>query len=316
MNTNNFCISITFDQNYVEPALLTVYELISSGVKYPIILIYIENNDKLINNEVEIILSRFKNLFINIDLSVIKINDNGLKQINKFHFTNAILFKVLVPSIIDYDFILNIDAGFLLGCKSNELLDQISLNINNKMYDDSIVAAFCSESNVNLHSTLRQYPHNSKYPAGGFLLFNSKKYKLNNIYNKIMTKYIELWDLLIYAEQDLLCIIMEENQLSQLPMQDLIVIEYLDLHGLEKNIPSVGSQVDEFAFYKVCGTCKPWKYWVLDYRKSFYLKRRDNFEKIFCIFNYEVIKKNRHHVTHQPLAQKFLEQFENILRQL
>ena len=107
--------------------------------------------------------------------------------------------------------------------------------------------------------------------------------------------------------------VIEEGNFVQLPMRDAVIIEFLNLDGLKINTLSIGNTIPDFAFYKVCGTCKPWKYWVLDQKKSFYLKHRQSFEDFFSLSNYEIIILNRRYVTHNKLAEKFLEIFESNL---
>ena len=314
---NKIGISIIFDQFYLEPALITAFELIQSGINYPVHLLYIESQEPSISNEIEVILSDFISSFkldsINESIIVIKVK-NTLNIFDKFHFTNAIIYKILVPSILeDFDYILNIDAGILLGEKSSDFINAIASEINNNIYNNTIIAAFCTDSKIDLISSLQHIPHNTKYPSGIMMLFNVLKYNSEYTYRNILSTWNHLSAELAYAEQDLLCIILKEGQLVQLPLVNLMVGEFLDLEGVDNNSISISEQVKEFAFYKVWGTCKPWKYWVLDFRKVFYLNRRRIFENFFPISKYEIIIRNRHQVTHHKFAEKFLEKFESNL---
>ena len=313
MNKNKICISIIFDEYYIEPALITAYELFKSGTNFPIFLIFIEPLNRPDSNEIEDILNAFKISIQSNLINIIKVN-NILKDFNKFHFTNSIIYKVLAPSFIDdYDFILNIDAGILLGNKSSDFFNTIESELNNHSQKNTIISAYCTESKIDLNINLHHFPHNSKYPSGIIILFNVINYKENNTADKILFNWNQIGNNLTYAEQDLLCLTLKDDQLAQLPLIDLVIIEFLGLQGLENNLSSIGNQFEEFAFYKVCGTCKPWKYWVLDFRKSFYLKRRQNLEVFFGISQYKIIIKNRHQITHYGLAEHFLEKFETIL---
>ena len=310
MSKNKLCLSIIFDQNYVEPAILTAYELINSKADLPIFLIFIESQDKFISDEIELLLSKFNSIHA---VNIIKVNGDILSSFDRFHFNNSIVYKLLIPAILDFDFILNIDAGFLLGSKANYFLFEISQRVANHIYDDSIVAAFCSESAKDLPSSLKSLPHNSKYPSGGFLLFNSQKYKIHNSYDLIVGSYNQLKLNLSYAEQELLCLILLEGQLAELPLGHNLLYEFLDFNGLNPGTTSIAYQGQEFAFYKVCGTNKPWKYWVLDYRKAFYVSRRADLEKVLALSEYAIIVKNRYQVTNEILAQNYLLIFEKKL---
>lgn len=310
MSSHSFCLSVIFDQFYVEPAILTAYELITSDINVPLFLIYIESKDSSVSDEIEKILNEFQRLYIHRGLNVIKVNGDMVVSFNKFHFTNSIIYKVLVPKMVECDFILNIDAGFLLGHKAADLINKIKDEINANTYDKSIVAAFCTDSEIDLQSNLHGLPHNSKYPSGIFLLFNTRNYKANDTYARILSSYSQLVNRLVYAEQDLLCLILNEGQLSQLPFREFVIVEFLGLEGLDQDLVSIAVKSKNFAFYKICGVCKPWKYWVLDFRKIFYLRRRTLMEKVFNISNYSVVLKNRHQITHAYLAEKFLENLE------
>ena len=229
-----FCLSITFDQFYIEPALLTAYEILNCGLSYKLHLVYIEPKDKDTSNEMENILLKFKGTINNDQLIIIKVA-NTLNDYNKFHFTNSIIYKILNPSIIkDYDFILNLDAGILCGNKFVDFIECIITEVNNHKHDNSLVSAFCTDSEVDLNIGLHNFPHNSKYPSGIVMLFNVRNYDLFNTVDKILSTWYQFSDYFIYGEQDLLCIIAEEGQISQLPMSDSIIIEYLDLKGKKK----------------------------------------------------------------------------------
>jgi lipopolysaccharide biosynthesis glycosyltransferase len=313
MKNNRFCVTIIFDSLYIEPALITAYELLHCGFNHPIFLIFIDSSDITISAQSEVILSDFKNKLNTDQVNILKVA-NTLSSFNKFHFSNSIIYKILIPNLVEgYDFILNIDAGILLGDKSLNFFHHIIFNIENNAYKNAAVSAFLTDSSIDLDVSLQHISHNSKYPSGIILLFNVQMYNLNNLFTQIIDSWKKYSTVLLYAEQDLLCIIIEEGNFIQLPMRDSVIIEFLDLDGLKINTLSVGDIKPNFAFYKVCGTCKPWKYWVLDQRKSFYLKHRELFEQFFSLSTYEIIIKNRHHVTHNKLAEKFLESFESTL---
>jgi len=313
MADRKLCFSITFDQFYIEPALLTAYEIINSGLNYKLHLVYIEPQDESISNEMENILLKFKNKINNDQLIIIKV-DGILANYKQFHFTNAIIYKILIPSIIkDYNFVLNLDAGILLGNKFSDFIHGITTEIDNNNFDNSLVSAFCTNSQIDLHTSLHNIPHNSNYPSGIVMLFNVRNYDLCDTSTKIISTWNQLSNYLVYAEQDLLCIIAEEGQLTQLPMVNSIVIEYLDLQGLNLKVSSIVYSKTDFSFYKVCGTCKPWKYFVLDFRKLFYLNRRAILEKSLDLSSFQLILRNRHEVTHKELAFKFLENFEKLI---
>ena len=96
MSKNKLCLSIIFDQNYVEPAILTAYELINSKADLPIFLIFIESQDKFISDEIELLLSKFNSIHA---VNIIKVNGDILSSFDRFHFNNSIVYKLNLMSI-------------------------------------------------------------------------------------------------------------------------------------------------------------------------------------------------------------------------
>ena len=305
------CFTICFDKNYIEAALLTAFELMNHEA-IPLYLIYIESEGD--DEEPLVILQSFELRVKGLGVSFIKIKNNIFGKLDKFHFTNSILYKILIPSIIDHDYIINIDAGTLLGNRFSEYLAEVDFCVMHHYTSDFVMAAFCGSSKVDLPVHLSKYPHNSKYPTGWVLLFDKKNYQSKNLYERTIRMYMAHQNELVWAEQDLLCLLLNGEELQDLPMKNSVLNEQLSIDGLLTNARSAGWG-QEFSLYKVSGSLKPWKYWVLDPRKNFYLSRRDALQKYLDLDAYSFIKSCRHSVNHVPIQKLFLEVQEVVARQ-
>jgi lipopolysaccharide biosynthesis glycosyltransferase len=297
------CFTVCFDQNYIEPALLTAFELLQNGA-IPLYLVYIENEDD--SAESLAILQAFEARVGGDGLRMIKVKNNVFDKFEKYHFTNSILYKVLIPSIVEHDYVINIDAGFLLGEKYAEFISALDLCLTQSYPSDFVVGAFCGASEEELPAHLRRHPYHPRYPTGGVLLFNRKKYQAGDFYTRLVRTYFTYKNELVWAEQDLLCLLLVAEELQELPMKSTVLIEQLGVEGLLKNARSEAWSKD-FSLYKIAGTLKPWKYWVLDPRKKFYLVRRHALTQHLDLDGYRVTRDNRHAVNHVPLQQQFLE---------
>jgi lipopolysaccharide biosynthesis glycosyltransferase len=301
--TVDFCITVLFDQNYVEPALVTAIEILEvkpENVDFYLIYLCRQNDSTDVIN----LLSAFS---ANSDrVKLIKLADTALPVFNVYHFTNSIIYKLLIPSIVNAHFILNIDAGTILGKKFPSFLSKTQALCEHAGRNDFVVEAYCDASQDKLPTRLLDAPHNKLYPWGWILLFNKEAYQKINLFDATMTKFKIHQSQLVYAEQDLLCLLLEEGQLIEFDNKDELVCENLTLDGLINDERSEGIG-GNYCFYKVAGTLKPWKYWVLDPKKEFYLRRRLRLCAHVEIDSYGIIGVNRHSVNHLALAKAFLE---------
>jgi lipopolysaccharide biosynthesis glycosyltransferase len=110
-------LSIIVDKKYLEPALVTLMTLLKFQKLYKSLkLILIKKNidtDQDINEILDLI-NKFKNSFDDNNFIELIIIEDKFPEFTKFHFSNAILYKIFLPVIISTDdFILNVDAGNL-----------------------------------------------------------------------------------------------------------------------------------------------------------------------------------------------------------
>ena len=309
----DICITVLFDENYIEPGLLTIYDLLNLKFikKIPIYLIYLKNDDS--NSETLTIIDKFinQNNFDN-RLKGIIINNSVLDDFQIYHFNNSILYKCLLPSIIQHDFILNIDSGYLVGDYFEDFwmsTVKICPTLKNK---DAVLAAYCNNSADDLPASLRSLPHNNLYPTGGVLLFNKLSYDDSDFYSRFISEFIKLKDRLVWAEQDLMCIVLANSEIVKLPLREHMLLEQLGLEGLKCKTRSQANS-RPFSIYKITGSIKPWKKWATDGRRDYYLKKRFDFEKKFPLGHYALIKKNRYLKLNEAISIAYLDNFENNL---
>jgi hypothetical protein len=161
-------ISIFFDHLYLEAALVTAYEVIKLGVPnliHKIYLIYLDNNHSD-DDEAHLVIQNFCSAFnSNMPIIAIKVQ-NSLSEFSSFHFNNSIIYKSLIPSMIDYEpFIMNIDAGIILGGKFERFLQELNIRICSDS-NSWVIGAHCHSPSDLLPSILLDQPHNSLAHVG------------------------------------------------------------------------------------------------------------------------------------------------------
>jgi len=301
--------SVLFDSNYIEPALLTAYEIIKGNFSISdLILIFLDNSQE-VDAEASIIINNFTEKFKDyFSISAIKV-ENTIPNFSKYHFTNSIIYKPLIPDLIkNKDFIINIDAGIIPGANFNKFLDQsIEQSLENK--SNWIISAFCELSAGLLPNGLDKFDANILYPNGQVLLFNCDNFRSTSFLARYLEKYNLLSEYLVYAEQELMCITLNEEELLELPLNGERFNYELNIHSLsDVSLIYNYKNIDESCTYsKIIGTLKPWKYWVLDPNKKHWIEKIKNMENEFPISSYELISKNRHEITHQAFQKAFLE---------
>jgi lipopolysaccharide biosynthesis glycosyltransferase len=303
------CFTVCFDQRYLEPALLTAWELVAHQC-VPLYLVYVEGGSE--DAEALRVLQAFKACVGREDVNVIRIENTVFEKFERYHFSNAILYKLALPSFIGHDVIVNVDAGFLLGPQYAMLAEQMDVALA-QAPESSVVWAFCGDSAVELPQALQPLPHHALYPIGWMLVFDRRRYVAADLYARLVRTYLAVKDALVWAEQDLLCLVLEGEQLQPLPAKHTVLIEQLEPESLLNPQESAGF-TEDFSLYKITGTCKPWQYWVLDAKKRFYLHRRAALQAVLDIHSMRLIHEARHWVTHPPLQRAFLEMAERANR--
>jgi hypothetical protein len=308
--------TILFDSNYVEPALLTAYLIMIGQYKgiQNLILIYIDREQQRDAEAQVIIQSYVKQFSHSYPLSAIKIQDR-IPNFSKYHFTNSIIYKPLIPSLISTNhFVINIDAGVIPGQRFDAFLDHARSQCEDSD-KEWIISAFCDELSNSPPLPIAISDKTKPYPNGQILLFNKK----SSEYRKFTQRYMLAYQLhkndLVYAEQELICITADAGELIQLPLASERKLYTLDIKPLlNKNLILDHTSIDDNCTYsKVIGTLKPWKYWVLDPNKKHWIEKVKLLEADFPIRQYSLIISNRHEVTHTNLQRAFIEYHHNLL---
>lgn len=309
-------VTVLFDQSYIEPALLTAYELIRCASRIDKIYLLLLSSEDPDDVDAQEILAEFVEKFNgHIKVSAVHIK-NTLQGFQKFHFNNSIIYKALIPSAIPHEhYILNLDAGFLLGQRFNRFLESM-IESHQSDTNDWIISAHCINPEENLSLELAGMPHNTLYPAGGLLLFNCKNYSNQGWFRRYTKNFELLSSRLTYAEQELICLTADGGELRTLGLMDEVHTKQLSNAVLEgRQAPLQYGETDDCALFKFTGSFKPWKYWVLDPDKRLYSIRRAALESEFQLTGIPLIEKHREHATRPDWIRAFQQSYErHILR--
>ena len=308
-------LSVIFDENYVEPALVTIFDLVRfAPADFDIFLVYMESSNAEVNTDItNLVTNAINSISSTNKVSAIKFKSKIFDRFEKYHFTNSILYKLILPELLQHDYIVNIDAGFLSGSEIDKLFEYLLSVVAEPQFSSSCaVGSVCFPSPKDLPAELSVLKHNKLYPTGGILLFNCENYRKSKLFDRLSSGYSLHKDQLVWAEQDLLCLIAEEGELHSLDLHGGILTENLSIQGYLQFESSIALS-STFMLYKVTGTLKPWKSWVFDPKKKFYLDRRESVMKNLNFSDSSVVLNNRFQVTHQPLYRAFLSAFEQKL---
>ncbi len=239
---------------------------------------------------------------------------NTLGAFNSYHFNNSIIYKPIIPSVIPHEpFILNIDAGILLGNAFDEFVETI---IDSHCNDPGpwVLSAHCNDPESNMPAAFAGLPTNKLYPAGAIFFFHTANYLTSQWYPRYIGNYMRWQSKLQYAEQELICLTAAEGELRALPDATDINIRFLGADVLngkaQRMTPSIA---EDCVFFKFAGSFKPWKYWVLDPNKSIYIRRRQLMENIFEISPNPLIEKHRKYAMRDDWELAFLKAYEQSL---
>ena len=99
---NSIPVSIFFDSNYIEAALITAFDLLKKNYKgiNKIYLIFLNRSTSEDFVAMKIISDFQSTCKQEIEIVVI-IVDDSLPQFNKYHFNNSIVYKPLIPELIN-----------------------------------------------------------------------------------------------------------------------------------------------------------------------------------------------------------------------
>lgn len=195
-------IVLTFNDNYAIPAGVAMYSLVKAGNQNFIYEFNIIHNGLSVINQKKII----KNLeiFTNCKIKFIycdKSFDKYFSKLkNKQHFSSEMFFKLLIPSLLpQYDKVVVTDVDVLFkGDISQAYIDFCS--------DNYIAAIKHYSKSLILH--LNEVYFNNKYSkkinkfGAGFMVYNLRKMRLDNIEDKMLNFLKENVEYLIYPEQE------------------------------------------------------------------------------------------------------------------
>jgi lipopolysaccharide biosynthesis glycosyltransferase len=312
--------SVLFDAHYLEPALVTAFELLQRARHFHhLYLIYLSAGTSVDEEAIQII-SEFCASMGGADANLSAITlDDTLPKFQAAHFNNSIIYKSLLPSILPHEkYVLNVDAGILVGERFDAFLLEITQVMCTAEDTAWLIAAHCHDDPMNLlPSILLGEGHHDLYPAGGMLMFNITRCISHNWVGRLLQNYQRCASFLHYAEQELICLTAQGVDLRALPGGDDRDTPFLGLESMH-DVAALcsASRTQDCLFFKFIGTLKPWKYWVLDPNKRLWTSRRDMLERVFPISNYALIEANRHTVTHEGFRVAFLKQYDTYIHRI
>jgi lipopolysaccharide biosynthesis glycosyltransferase len=300
--------SVLFDSSYLESALVTAFEASRrSEVLHTLYLIYLDRGTEE-DAQVHSLLAGFVAACTGAVAIKAIVIANTLPDFKRHHFNNSIVYKPLIPSILPADekFVLNLDAGILLGNDFDPFVTQLADTLC-QPEATWVIAANNGEAPNHLTAALQSLPHHALYPDAAVMLFNLDRWRGNDWNTRYLDAYPRLHQFLRYAEQELICLMAQPEELVDLPVKDPLQFHFLSesvLNGSRTPLPR--TQADDCIFFKFKGSIKPWKYWVLDPDKAIYTRRRQRMEQVFPIAGGQVIESERFSCMHNEWAAQFL----------
>ena len=303
------------DKKYIEPALVTLITLLKFQKLYKSLkLILIKKNDDTEQdiNEIIDLINKFKTSCDEMNFIEFIIIENKFPEFTKFHFSNAILYKIFLPVILSTeDFILNVDAGNLFQNRFIEFSNKLNELI--KHSTDFTIGAFLQSSKMQMPVEILEY--SSHYPSGGLILFNTKNYLYNKISDRIIKFYNEKATHLKYAEQEILCAILNDSEFYNFKGFEDIYLDDLASYVGNNYLPVDHKRLNNAIYYKNQGSIKPWKNWNLNPNKAIYLKVRNEISKFIDLTQYTFIREERESISENliPFRAANLISYENEL---
>lgn len=199
-------VVLTFDEGYVIPAGVAMHSLLKkSNPKYIYEFIIIHNGlsvlsqKKLIKN-----LETFDNVKTNFIYCDYSFRDEFLNLNAQQHFAPEMFYKLMLPSLLpNYDKIVMSDVDVLFAGDISELY-------NNFKSDNYLAAIKHYSKDLKEHLNLvydkfdKDYKQKVNNFGAGFLLYNLKKMREDNIESKLLSFLKTNIDKLIYPEQECL----------------------------------------------------------------------------------------------------------------
>ena len=297
-------LSLVIDKKYIEPALVTLLTLLKFKKLYKSLkLVLIKKNEDTQRdiNEIISLIDEFKISFDSVNFIELVIIEDKFPEFSKFHFSNAILYKIFLPVILNSeDFILNVDAGSLFQDKFNEFSNYLNKLIF--LSNEFIVGAFLQSSKMQMPIEITR--HSNFYPSGSLILFNSRNYFLNKISDRIAKFYNENAFYLKYAEQEILCAVIDDLEFFNFEGIENVYLDDLSNYVTGNYSPIDQNKLNNSIFYKNQGSIKPWKKWNLNPNKAIYLKYRNDISRLVDLNQYSFIREERESVSENLISFK------------
>ncbi len=206
MTKTKLPIALTFNDNYVIPAGVAMYSLMENANPdyfYEFNIIHhglsIRNQKKLIKN-----LEQFHNQSIKFIYADTSFSEIFAQLPHPSHFSPEIFYKLQLPSLLkDYDKIIVSDVDVLF-------LGDISPAYTNFTGNHYIAAIrhYSKDVIIDINNIYRDFPEDYKQRinnfGAGFMIFNLKKMRQDNIEQKMLDFLKKNIDKLIYPEQEVL----------------------------------------------------------------------------------------------------------------
>jgi hypothetical protein len=262
--------TVTADSGYLEPAIYTALSL-RECILFERVILLIKEDVFLEQRKTELAHFFESNLTRNIE--IITFSD-FLPPISYAHFSNAIVYKLFSPYICGLDpstLYVNFDAGILAGENFGDFLGQLIGSMESSM------GCYIHSKNSPIHESLLPYIaelgwNEDKYASGVVLAFDSGMYRHFDLATKFLSLLRQHYAFLMNADQEITMLAFNERDIYKVSSDHQVVIKFLqvDLRAWEA---WDDAELSRCAWWKVCGTVKPWKYWCIDQNKYHYLSR-------------------------------------------
>lgn len=217
--TKRIPIVFCFNNNYIIPAIITMYSMLEKSNDSHLYVIYILHNDITIKSQklLRKSLKKYKNYelaFINMSD---KLKEGWLRVFYKGHFSIEILYRLVIPSIIHSEKIVIVSDVDVI------YMDDISASIDFDMTDKYILGYRPPEKLNPMTLNRKDISTDIKKKlvdgiGAGFMVFNLEKMRKQQIEKRFMTALIKYNNILTQPEQDVLNIVCT-NHTGYLPLQ-------------------------------------------------------------------------------------------------
>lgn len=303
--------TVLFDAGYLEPALVTAFQLQRFAEQLEGVVLVLLEDDAEDADAARAVVAQFcSELSRSSRLPFRAISARGgLARFDVHHFNASILYKALLPSLVDCPgWLLNIDAGLLPGGRFGDFLEDSKLALADN--SEWLIAAHVHDPATMLPPALAGLDHHRLYPAGNLLLFEPRRCRAQHWRERFEAAYDAHRPQLRYAEQELICLVATEHELRELPRGEQRCTPFLGIESLVAGDDPGFVDLEPLVYFKFVGSLKPWKSWVLDPQKRIYLLHRQALEAALPLSAFELIQKHRQRCAQPAWALGFQQAYE------